>query len=51
MALVIPTGPNPFQISAIYGELKDYYDNDALACFIAPLYPDMARNNLWVCRK
>jgi SAM-dependent methyltransferase len=36
---------------AVYGELREYYDNDAMACFLAPLYPDLARNNLWVCRK
>lgn len=36
---------------AVYDELEAYYDNDALACFLAPLYPDLARNNLWVCRK
>lgn len=35
----------------VYDELADYYDNDALACFLAPLYPDLARNNLWVCKK
>lgn len=28
--------------------LSAYYDNDALSCFFAPLYPDAARNNLWV---
>lgn len=33
----------------IADELKAYYDNDALACFLAPIYPDLARNNLWVC--
>jgi SAM-dependent methyltransferase len=34
-----------------YEELREYYDNDATACIFAPLYPDLARNNLWVCRK
>lgn len=31
--------------------LTRYYDNDAISCIFAPLYPDQARNNLWVCRK
>lgn len=31
--------------------LSKYYDNDAISCLFAPLYPDNARNNLWVCRK
>lgn len=35
----------------LYTELSHYYDRDALSCFFAPLYPDHARNNLWVCRK
>lgn len=32
-------------------ELSNYYDNDAISCIFAPLFPDAARNNLWVCRK
>ncbi len=28
-----------------------YFDNDAISNFFACLYPDAARNNLWVCRK
>lgn len=35
----------------VYNELRAYYDNDAMACFLAPLYPELARNNLWVCRR
>ena len=31
--------------------LSTYYDNDAISCIFAPLYPDHARNNLWVCKK
>ena len=27
--------------------LADYFDNDALSNFFAPIYPDNARNNLW----
>jgi 2-polyprenyl-3-methyl-5-hydroxy-6-metoxy-1,4-benzoquinol methylase len=28
--------------------LKTYYDGEVLSTFLAPLYPDSARNNLWV---
>jgi SAM-dependent methyltransferase len=38
-------------IAAVVDELSEYYDNDALSCIFAPLFPDHARNNLWVCRK
>lgn len=31
--------------------LEKYYDNDAISCIFAPLYPDHSRNNLWICRK
>lgn len=31
--------------------LRAYYSDDVLACFLAPLYPDHSRNNLWVLRK
>lgn len=31
--------------------LEDYYDTNAISCIFAPLFPDHARNNLWVCRK
>lgn len=32
-------------------KLTEYYDNDAISCIFAPLYPDKARNNVWVCRR
>jgi SAM-dependent methyltransferase len=35
----------------VWRELSAYYSNDVMACFLAPLYPDLARNNLWVLRK
>lgn len=38
-------------IMAVRKGLERYYDNDAISCIFAPLYPDNARNNLWVCRK
>jgi 2-polyprenyl-3-methyl-5-hydroxy-6-metoxy-1,4-benzoquinol methylase len=31
--------------------LEQYFDNDAISCIFAPLYPDQSRNNLWLCRK
>lgn len=38
-------------IKAVRTGLEGYFDNDALSCIFAPLYPDHARNNLWICRK
>jgi 2-polyprenyl-3-methyl-5-hydroxy-6-metoxy-1,4-benzoquinol methylase len=38
-------------IANVRNALEKYYDNDALSCIFAPIYPDHARNNLWVCRK
>ncbi len=35
--------------NALVERLKEYYSTDVLACFLAPLYPDHSRNNLWVC--
>lgn len=29
--------------------LGEYYGNTVLSTFLAPLYPDASRNNLWVC--
>lgn len=31
--------------------LSQYFDNDAISNIFGCLYPDNARNNLWVCRK
>ncbi len=38
-------------INEIRSLLSEYYDNDAISCFFAPLYPDHARNNLWVLNR
>lgn len=38
-------------IKAVRAELENYFDNDAISCIFAPLYPDNARNNLWICRR
>ncbi len=35
---------------AVMDRLAAYYRNDVLSCFLAPLYPDASRNNLWVLR-
>jgi len=39
------------QVHRMKQALADYYDNDALSAIFAPLYPDVARNNLWICRR
>lgn len=31
--------------------LSEYFDNDAISNIFGPLYPDHARNNLWICRR
>jgi SAM-dependent methyltransferase len=36
---------------AVVKQLKRYYDDDVIACFLAPLYPDVARNNIWLLRR
>lgn len=44
--------PDTFRaVNELNQRLQAYYDRDALSCFFAPLFPDHARNNLWVCRK
>jgi SAM-dependent methyltransferase len=39
------------EVAVVYNRLKEYFDNNALSNFFGPLYPDHARNNLWICRK
>lgn len=46
-----PKSDDQRAIQRVAAMLEDYYDNDALSCIFAPLGPDLARNNLWVCRK
>lgn len=47
-----PSEPVPASaIQQVRKGLEGYYDNDAISCIFAPLYPDHARNNLWVCQK
>lgn len=38
-------------IAVVKAALANYFDNDAISNIFGPLYPDYARNNLWVCRK
>lgn len=38
-------------VQIVKQRLEQYFDNDAISCIFAPLYPDTARNNLWVCQK
>lgn len=38
-------------VNLLRRQLETYFDNDAISCIFAPLYPDHARNNLWVVRK
>lgn len=35
----------------IYQELEVFYDREIMSTFLAPLYPDLSRNNLWQLRK
>lgn len=39
------------EVKLVAEALKQYFDNDAISNIFGPLYPDHARNNLWVCRK
>ena len=38
-------------IRAVKNELAQYFDNDAISNIFGCLYPDHARNNLWVARR
>lgn len=38
-------------VKEVYKALSNYYDNDALSCFFAPIYANDARNNLWILKK
>lgn len=39
------------RIGEVADMLDDYFDNDAISNIFGPLFPDHARNNLWICRK
>ena len=36
---------------AVLQRIGEYYNNEVLSVFLAPLYPDSASNNLWVLRR
>lgn len=36
---------------AVLERINEYYGTDVTSTFLAPLYPDQARNNLWVLRR
>lgn len=38
-------------VPVVAAALAEYFDSDAISNIFGPLYPDNARNNLWVCRK
>lgn len=38
-------------IRTVAVELAEYFDNDAISNIFGPLFPDHARNNLWICRR
>lgn len=38
-------------IKKVMAALKEYFDNDAISNIFGPLYPDHARNNIWICEK
>lgn len=35
--------------NAIAQKLREYYSDEVISCFLAPLHPDNARNNIWIC--
>jgi SAM-dependent methyltransferase len=41
---------SPAQRAVMEG-IGDYYNSDVVSTFLAPLYPDASRNNLWVLRR
>jgi SAM-dependent methyltransferase len=36
---------------AVLEDLRAYYSDEVTACFLAPLYPDQSRNNVWLLQK
>ena len=36
---------------AVYNKLKQYYSDEVMATFLAPLYPDHSRNNIWMLKR
>jgi len=38
-------------VGQVAAMLEEYFDSDAISNIFGPLFPDQARNNLWVCRR
>ena len=36
--------------NAVAQKLREYYSDEIISCFLAPLHPDNARNNIWICK-
>ena len=36
---------------ALLNRIRAFYSDEVTSCFLAPLYPDASRNNLWTLRK
>jgi 2-polyprenyl-3-methyl-5-hydroxy-6-metoxy-1,4-benzoquinol methylase len=36
---------------AVYEALREFHGDGVMACFLSPLYPDAARNNVWLLRR
>ncbi len=48
---VDPVGCPRQAVAEVKKALAEYFDNDAISNIFGPLYPDNARNNLWICRR
>jgi len=35
---------------SVYKRLSEYYGAEVMACFLAPLYPDVSSNNVWMIK-
>lgn len=38
-------------VRLVKGHLENYFDNDAISNIFGCIYPDHARNNVWICRR
>ena len=38
-------------VKILYPKLAEYFENDAVSNIFANMYPDHARNNVWICEK
>ena len=35
----------------MYDRLEDWFGGEVMSTFVAPLYPDASRNNIWICER